>query len=102
MAPSLQRIQTHKQGSFTTTTCPHCSAALEYLAPPQLASSPAAEVELECAVCKKCWVAKEGKKDARTAKANGEAQGTKRDKQPAAGKRKIGTGAWLFAVCSGV
>ncbi|BGP29086.1 DnaJ-like protein [Rhodotorula toruloides] len=87
MAPTLQRIRTHKKGSFTTTTCPHCSVPLEYLSPPPQTSSE--EFELECAVCRKVWTVKEGRKEGGTKQANGQAQGM-RDK-PVAGKRKIGT-----------
>lgn len=88
MAPPLKRIQTHKQGCFTATTCPHCSVPLEYLSPPSQTAPD--EFELECAVCRKVWTAKEGRKDGGVAGANGQPQG-KRDK-PVSGKRKIGTG----------
>ncbi|BGP64042.1 hypothetical protein NBRC10512_003293 [Rhodotorula toruloides] len=87
MAPPLKRIQTHKQGCFTATTCPHCSVPLEYLSPPSQTAPD--EFELECAVCRKVWTAKEGRKDGGVAGANGQPQG-KRDK-PVSGKRKIGT-----------
>lgn len=84
------RVQTRLRGHYTPTSCAHCSAQLEYLAP---SASSQLELELECAKCHKRWISTtaqaEPPKTASSSKKAG--TGTTSSGGGGSSKRKIGT-----------
>ncbi|KAG0664231.1 hypothetical protein C6P46_001695 [Rhodotorula mucilaginosa] len=84
------RVQTRLRGHYTPTSCAHCSAQLEYLAP---SASSQLELELECAKCHKRWISTtaqaEPPKPASSSKKAG--TGTTSSGGGGSSKRKIGT-----------
>ena len=81
------RVQTRLRGHYTPTSCAHCSAQLEYLAP---SASSRLEIELECAQCHKRWITSQTE-PSRTASSSKKGATGSTGSGGGGSKRKIGT-----------
>lgn len=80
------RVQTRLRGHYTPTSCAHCSAQLEYLAPPSTQ-----QLELECAKCHKRWITTQSEPSKSTASSKKGTGSTSSGSGGGGSKRKIGT-----------
>lgn len=78
------RVQTRLRGDYTPTSCAHCSAQLEFLAPPSTQ-----QLELECAKCHKRWITSQTEPPRTASSSKKASPGT--TSSGSSSKRKIGT-----------